>query len=274
MNDDPIVPSARRRPAVARLAPHASPALAALAAPNARHLLDFVVRIDDAVPAVLHVRDAAAEGLLAEARRPVVAGLDPLLHEVLRSGLEKVRAAAGEGEGEAVRAVAVVAGGRERGAECMSEGDLSDALRVRLAAKKSVTASHEKDERTHSPVSASQPCTSFSFSSRPSSIEAKHPHLALRNDDKDLKPVLLLRALPDRFPEVLAPEDALLRPGSAEQSELLVRDGHAAVALVVVLLLLANDGVREAVGEADGRDLVMRRRAVGRAGVVLRGAGQ
>lgn len=53
-------------------------------------------------------------------------------------------------------------------------------------------------------------------------------------------------------------EKPLLGPRGTEQRELLVGDRDAVVALGVVLLLFANDGVRETVGEADGGDVVVR----------------
>lgn len=69
----------------------------AVAAPDARHLGVLVRCVGkdshvDAVPAVLHVRDAAGERLAREARGPVVARRDPFRDEVGRPRLEEVAA--------------------------------------------------------------------------------------------------------------------------------------------------------------------------------------
>lgn len=83
----------------------------------------------------------------------------------------------------------------------------------------------------------------------------------MRDDDERLQPALLLRALSDRLPVVLAPKETLLRPRCSEQRELLLRHVCSPVTHVV-LLLLADDGVRETVGESDGGDVMIRRGAI------------
>lgn len=115
------------------------------------------------------------------------------------------------------------------------------------------------DTATHSPVTTSH--TRSRPSHRPRSVESEHLQLPLRDDDKCLQPGLLLCALPDRLPVVLAPDEAFLRPRCSEQREFLLR--HVCPAVThVVLLLLANDGVRETVGESDRGDVMIRRGAV------------
>lgn len=126
--------------------------------------------------------------------------------------------------------------------------------------------------KSHRPVSASYAPAALARLRRPSRVEAKHANLALGDDDKHLQPVLLLGALAGRVPVVFAEDEAFLGPRRTEQRELLVRDGHVGFALLVVLLLLSDHRAREVASEADGGDVVVRRRsAVRRAVVVLRG---
>jgi len=81
---------------------------------------------------------------------------------------------------------------------------------------------------------------------------------------------------------VLARQDALLGPGRTEQRELLVRAvdlarlGARLVArAAAALVLLADDRVRQAVGEPDRRHVVvLRGRAVGRVPAFLRAGGE
>lgn len=145
-----------------------------------------------------------------------------------------------------------------------------DALACKGECEHRVLAKTRRDV-SYSPVAAAD--TSSAAHAAPAPVEPEHLDLPRRDDDKDLRPALVLRALARHFPVMLALKETLLRPGCAEKSELLV--GHldrARLRGVVVFALFADDRVRETVGEADCRDGVMlRRQAVGGIPALLRG---
>ena len=78
-------------------------------------------RVCDAIPAVLHVGNAAGERFAGKAGRPVVARRDPLGDEIGRPRLKEVAASVWQREDETVRPAPTVARRREGGSQRVDE---------------------------------------------------------------------------------------------------------------------------------------------------------